>query len=90
MFLYTTRMTFAAAHPDFISYLELKGLTEHEIEYCCLYAIGLKGKEIGQYIKRACHYNESSDIRAKLGLGKHDTNLSNYLRDLLAQDLAVH
>ena len=24
MFLYTTRMTFAAAHPDFISYLELK------------------------------------------------------------------
>ena len=89
-FLYTTRMTFAAAHPDFISYLESKGLTEHEIEYCCLYAIGLKGKEIGQYIKRACHYNESSDIRAKLGLGKHDTNLSNYLRDLLAQDLAVH
>ena len=90
MFLYTTRMTFAAAHPDFISYLESKGLTEHEIEYCCLYAIGLKGKEIGQYIKRACHYNESSDIRAKLGLGKHGTNLSNYLRDLLAQDLAVH
>ncbi len=90
MFLYTTRMTFAAAHPDFISYLESKELTEHEIEYCCLYAIGLKGKEIGQYIKRACHYNESSDIRAKLGLGKHDTNLSNYLRDLLAQDLAVH
>lgn len=90
MFLYTTRMTFAAAHPEFISYLESKGLTEHEIEYCCLYAIGLKGKEIGQYIKRACHYNESSDIRAKLGLGKHDTNLSNYLRDLLAQDLAVH
>lgn len=90
MFLYTTRMTFAAAHPDFISYLESMGLTEHEIEYCCLYAIGLKGKEIGQYIKRACHYNESSDIRAKLGLGKHDTNLSNYLRDLLAQDLAVH
>ena len=83
MFLYTTRMTFAAAHPEFISYLESKGLTEHEIEYCCLYAIGLKGKEIGQYIKRACHYNESSDIRAKLGLGKHDTNLSNYLRDLL-------
>ncbi|MBO8483168.1 MAG: hypothetical protein IAB75_03520 [Bacteroidetes bacterium] len=83
-FLYTTRMTFAAAHPEFISYLESKGLTENEIEYCCLYAIGLKGKEIGQYIKRACHYNESSDIRAKLGLGKHDTNLSNYLRDLLA------
>lgn len=86
MFLYTTRMTFAAAHPDFISYLESKELTEHEIEYCCLYAIGLKGKEIGQYIKRACHYNESSDIRAKLGLGKHDTNLGIYLRELLHRE----
>lgn len=90
MFLYTTRMTFAAAHPEFITYLESKMLTESEIEYCCLYAIGLKGKEIGQYIKRACHYNESSEIRTKLGLGKHDTNLSNYLRNLISQDLIVH
>ena len=82
-FLYTTRMTFIAAHPKFIRHLESKGLTENEIEYCCLYVIGLKGKEIGEYINRASHYNESSDIRAKLGLGKHDTNLSNYLKNLL-------
>ncbi len=82
-FLYTTRMTFAAAHPDFVKYLESKGLNDLEIEYCCLYTIGLKGKDISKYIKRACHYNESSDIRAKLGLGKHDTNLGNYLRSLL-------
>lgn len=82
-FRYTTRMTFAAAHPDFVKYLESKGLNDLEIEYCCLYTIGLKGKDISKYIKRACHYNESSDIRAKLGLGKHDTNLGNYLRSLL-------
>ena len=50
-FLYTTRMTFAAAHPKFIRLLENKGLTEPEIEYCCLYAIGLKGKEIGAEIR---------------------------------------
>lgn len=76
-------MTFIAAHPKFIRHLESKGLTENEIEYCCLYVIGLKGKEIREYINRASHYNESSDIRAKLGLGKHDTNLSNYLKNLL-------
>ncbi len=35
-FLYTTRMTFAAAHPGFIGFLESKGLSEWEIEYCCL------------------------------------------------------
>ena len=84
-FLYTTRMTFAAAHPDFVKYLESRGLSDLEIEYCCLYTIGLKGKDISKYIKRAGHYNESSDIRAKLGLGKHDTNLGNYLRSILKQ-----
>lgn len=84
-FMYTTRMTFAAAHPEFIRLLEEKGLTESEIEYCCLYAIGLKGKEIGAYIEKKRHYNDSSDIRAKLGLGEHDTNLGIYLRKVVAE-----
>ena len=82
-FMYTTRVTFAAANPGFICFLENKGLTETEIEYCCLYAIGLKGKEVGLYIEKKRHYNESSDIRKKLGLGEHDTNLSIYLRKIL-------
>ena len=82
-FLYTTRMTFAAAHPDFINFLENRGLSEWQIEYCCLYAIGLKGKEIGPYLNRKRHYTDSSDIREKLGLDEHDTNLGNYLRSQL-------
>ena len=82
-FLYTTRMTFAAAHPDFINFLENRGLSEWQIEYCCLYAIGLKGKEIGSYLNRKRHYTDSSDIREKLGLDEHDTNLGNYLRSQL-------
>lgn len=85
-FMYATRMTFAAAHPKFIRMLEDKGLTEHEIEYCCLYAIGLSGKEIGIYVDKKRHYSESSTIRKKLGLGEHDTNLGLYLRKLLAKD----
>ena len=86
-FMYTTRMTFAAAHPEFIRLLEEKGMTESEIEYCCLYAIGLKGKEIGAYIEKKRHYNESSCIRKKLGLGEHDTNLSIYLKKILHKDI---
>ena len=82
-FMYTTRMTFAAANPGFIRFLKGKGLTEPEIEYCCLYAIGLTGKEIGIYIEKKRHYNESSGIRKKLGLGEHDTNLGIYLRKIL-------
>ena len=85
-FLYTTRMTFAAAHPDFINFLESRGLSEWQIEYCCLYAIGLKGKEIGSYLNRKRHYTDSSDIREKLGLEEHDTNLGIYLRDLLRRE----
>ena len=80
-------MTFAAAHPEFIRLLEEKGMTESEIEYCCLYAIGLKGKEIGAYIEKKRHYNESSCIRKKLGLGEHDTNLSIYLKKILHKDI---
>jgi len=82
-FLYTTRMTLAAAHPDFISFLEGRGLSLQEIEYCCLYAIGLRGTDISRYFGHAGHYNASSSIRAKLGLGPHDTNLGIFLRSKL-------
>lgn len=82
-FLYATRMTFAAAHPRFITALESRDLTEAEVEYCCLYAIGLRGKDISAYVGHGGHYNESSAIRSKLGLGPHDTNLGNYLRSML-------
>lgn len=82
-FLYTTRMTFAAAHPDFIAFLEGKGLTEEEVEYCCLYAIGLKGTEISSFFGNNEHYKGSSAIRSKLGLGPHDTNLGIFLRSML-------
>ncbi len=59
-FLYTTRMTFAAAHPEFIAFLEDRGLTEGEVQFCCLYAIGLRGKDISNYVGRGGHYNETA------------------------------
>ena len=83
-FMDSTRLAFKVSHPQFIQHLESHGLTEWEINYCCLYALGLKGKEVGTYIKMRSHYNVSSDIREKLGICEHDTNLGIYLRKLLA------
>ena len=82
-FMSSTRLAFAGSHPNFIKYLEDHNLTEREIEYCCLYALGLKGKEVGSYIKMRSHFNISSDVRKKLGLVESDTNLGIYIRKLL-------
>lgn len=84
-FLRSTRIVFAENHPKFIAYLEDKGLTEWETGYCCLYTLGLKGKDIGEYIQKKRHYIISHEIRQKLGLEEHDTNLSIYLRKLLLE-----
>lgn len=83
-FMASTKLAFAGSHPNFIKYLVEHKLTEREIEYCCLYALGLKGKEVGSYIKMRSHYNISSDIREKLGLDESDTNLGIYIRKLLS------
>ena len=82
-FMNLTRLAFAGSKPEFISYLEECGLSEQEINYCCLYAIGLKGKEVGAYIEMRSHYNISSGIREKLGIGEHDTNLGIYIRKFM-------
>ncbi len=82
-FMASTRLAFAGSHPEFIKHLESCGLTEWEINYCCLYALGLKGKEIGDYIQFKSHFNNSSEIRKKLGLTEHDINLGTYIRNFL-------
>ena len=83
IFMTSTKLAFAGSHPKFIKHLEGRGLTEWEINYCCLYALGLKGKEVGTYIKMRSHYNNSSAIREKLGINEHETNLGIYIRKLL-------
>jgi hypothetical protein len=84
-FLTSTKVIFKERHPEFISHLESKGLSDWEIGYCCLYTLGLKGKEVGQYIQKKRHYIISHDIRQKLGLTEHDTNIGIWLRDLLSK-----
>ena len=83
MFITSTRMTLESSHPAFFRYLREKELTDWEIIYCCLYLIGLKGKDIGEYINLKRHYTYGSVIRQKLGLTENDTNLSIHLKKLL-------
>ena len=82
-FMVSTKLAFAGSHPKFIKYLEEHNLSEQEIEICCLYAIGLKGKDIKAYTNQSRHYQQSADIRHKFGLTESDTNLSIFLRDML-------
>ena len=82
-FIKSTRLTLEENYPHFFAYLHDKGLEEFEIDFCCLYAIGLKGKEIKAYTNLTRHYKDSSEARQKLGLSESDTNLSNFLQKLL-------
>lgn len=82
-FMDSTRLAFKASHPRFYAYLEEHGLTRKEINYACLYALGLRGKEVGNYIKKPSHVNMSSAIRKKLGLEKNSTNIGIFIRKRL-------
>ncbi len=67
------------ANPQFMEEIINCGLTDLEIEYVCLYALGLRGKEIGAFFETAQHYNISSEIRKKLRLGPNQKNLGAYV-----------
>ena len=69
-FLNSTRASFHIAHPQFLSYLKRCGLTDEEIEYCCLYCIGLNGSEILSYLNKPSIYNISAVLRKKLDVEK--------------------
>lgn len=82
-FMDSTRLAFAASHPKFMDYLKQHGLSIDEINYLCLYAIGLRGKEVGEYIQKKRHYIISHEIRKKLSMDEHETNIGPYIRKLI-------
>lgn len=82
-FMRQTRLIYERMQPQLIEHLRGRGLTDEEIEICCLYALGLNGKEIQQYTKDGRHYQNVGLIRRKLGLGEHDKNIDGYIRSLL-------
>ena len=82
-FLRDTKLIFTASYPHFIAKLKECNMTETEIMYCCMYAIGLKGSHIGKYLGTSNIYNISSSIRRKLGLDEYKKNIDKHIRELL-------
>ena len=79
-FVLSVMLSYAAAHPLFTAALKERGLSDWETGYCCLYAMGLRGKDIGNLMGGShAHHNRASVIRSKLGLTGHDTNLGRWL-----------
>lgn len=77
------RLIYARLQPIMMTHLLGHGLSEREIDICCLYALGLNGKAIQQYTHNGRHFQHVGQIRKKLGLGEHDKNIDGYIRDLL-------
>ncbi len=82
-FMQQNRLLFERWQPSLISHFRDSGLTDDEIEVCCLYALGLNGKAIQQYTRDGRHYQNVGIIRKKLGLGEHDKNIDGYIKSLL-------
>lgn len=84
-FMNSNRMILAASHPGFIRYLEERGLDEKEINQCCLYALGMNGKDVINFLDKGSAYNVASRIRRQLGLESNQTNLDKYIRNLMQE-----
>lgn len=81
-FVRQNRLIFNQSSGSFIAFLKARGLTDIEIDHCCLYAIGMNGKMVTAFTNIKRHYHIGSDVRKKLGLSGHDTNISIYIRKL--------
>lgn len=84
-FISSTKEIYEVSYPDFIRSLKERQLTDLEISYCCLYAIGLRVKDVGNYMSTSTHYNVNISIRKKLGLDSNATNLDIYIRKILQE-----
>jgi hypothetical protein len=82
-FLRQTRLVYERMQPQMTGHLRERGLTDRQVEICCLYALGLNGKTIQQYTRDGRHFQHVGHIRKKLGLGEHDRNIDGYIRSLL-------
>lgn len=84
-FMQSNQTAFRVSHPGFIRHLEEHGLDNQEINFVCLYALGMLGKEVGEFTKIKGHYNISTAIRKKLGIEEYSGTLRSYVKKMLDQ-----
>ena len=87
-FMTSVVLQFSVGHQEFIQYLKKYNLTDREIGFCCIYALGIKGSQISSYLTNTASqtaYNINLSIRHKLKDVIGDSNLSTFLISLLSQ-----
>lgn len=62
-FMNSTRMAFSASHPKFTEYLKSRDLSDEEINYVCLYALGLRVRRL----ENTSSLNGTTRLVARLG-----------------------
>ena len=85
-FLKAMRERFRSIYPGFMRHLDDLSLSDTEQNYVCLYALGLRPKEIGDYLGSKRYYIVSSKIRMKLGLDKNGTNLGAFIKGEIGRE----
>ena len=84
-FIHSTVLSFEVSNHRFIQRLLVCGLSEWEVGICCLYAIGLRGKDIASYLQDKSFYKTSSNIRTKLNIPKNDSTINIYLTRMMEE-----
>ena len=84
-FIHSTVLSFEVSNHQFIQRLLACGLSEWEVGICCLYAIGLRGKDIASYLQDKSFYKTSSNIRTKLNIPKNDSTINIYLTRMMEE-----
>lgn len=84
-FIHSTVLSFEVSNHQFIQRLLVCGLSEWEVGICCLYAIGLRGKDIASYLQDKSFYKTSSNIRTKLNIPKNDSTINIYLTRMMEE-----
>lgn len=84
-FIHSTVLSFEVSNHRFIQRLLFCGLSEWEVGICCLYAIGLRGKDIASYLQDKSFYKTSSNIRTKLNIPKNDSTINIYLTRMMEE-----
>ena len=74
-FLSSLIKTYRVIYPGFIEYLECSGLDSKEIVFTCLAGMGLRNKEIGNYLSTVRHNQISVVIRNKLKIKSSRINV---------------
>lgn len=77
---------FELSAPSFVGWLRSNGLSGREVDICCMYAAGLRGKDVQGLTGGSRHYHEAMDIRRKLKVNDQKLPLGTYLKSQLSKE----